>query len=590
MSNLYRHGRVLLIAGVLIVLFFTFWKLNVFPEDVNAEVIIPADVLRCLQGAHNQHVAPYNCFEGLRNFWDYREIFSTDFVNTAFVRKLWMFILSVMFNLCGYSIFTISLSSAFVSIAILFLTYALGKRLYSQEVGILAGIFLSTCTTYCMTVRASYGFTIIIVTALAVYYYLYRFLENYKRLYLIIAGVLLGIGSLDAPPQFFFIIITVILVMFFDYFKRYQNKVKGMAAALKDLAVILFVAAGVSLILTAIFAWYYNVTIFSVYHSVFQWAAQRLIGSAYTAATHKYVSAGFWESLVYALMFIKNTFFGMMTQQLDDYALQLPGVPMINALVSVFFVIGLITMFIKRSKPDRFMLVWVCLHLFIFMFLIKVETRYLVYFLPAICIISAYGLVWAVGKLPLGEYAHLQRQILYGLAILIVSVIGYREFFIVYKNNDANLRRFYNNSKIADFISKNSAPDGCVVVLGERLFSNRASIIFSLKYKPYKVIYLEGMLYDKAHAAGTSSITLEQIKEAMKDLETEAFKDNKKIFYVFSEHDIRYYPSSMVPSDLYSYVQMFKDILMFMHPGAVAVKILNYSNGDPTHSIFVVGK
>lgn len=587
-----KANKAILILIIIVLLFFVFWKINEFPQDVNGEVIMMVNALRCLEWAHNENSAPQICFQKLYNQWETQGVSARNYEEAAFVHKLWLLMLAVILHIFGYSIFSITLASCLLSAITIFFTYKLGKLLYSHETGILAAIFLGTGIAYNMVVRSGYGFIVIATISVAVYYYIARYLDSRRNSDLIIAGILLGIGSLDSPPQFFLIPIVAVVTLLLDFSQEKKSKLKMLSKNLKNITTLLIWALVTSLILTLLYAWCYKTTLYSIFESVYLWISQRLHGAQYT---HQYLSIGVIDSLKYAVIFIKNifvsmSFVGESIFGLDDYALMQEKIPMVTPLISLAFIFGLLSILRKRRKADGLILTWIGINFILFMFIIMVQTRYVVIFLPVICIVAAYGVSRIINRINLSRYPGVIRQVLYAICILFVSYVGYKDFFILYKNNDANLRRFYNNSKIADFILKNANPQDCLVILDETLFCNRDAIRFSMGYKPYQILYLEEVLYKKAQGSLKREISFKQSIEIIKNLESQALAANKTILYIFSEHDVDYYLPAMVPPERYSNVSQLKNTFLTLHPDSKPIEILRYSNGDQTHSIFVVKK
>lgn len=148
-----KQNFVIFASGIIIVLFFSFWQIHTFPQDVSGEVIIFTNSLRCLQWAHQNNQAPQECFKKGYSEWENRSLTDKNYEITALVLKWWSFFSSAFFNIFGYSILTIQLLCAAVGLVILFATYKLGKVFYSDEVGLIASIFLVTSAAYNIITR-----------------------------------------------------------------------------------------------------------------------------------------------------------------------------------------------------------------------------------------------------------------------------------------------------------------------------------------------------------------------------------------------------------------------------------------------------
>jgi hypothetical protein len=579
-----KQNFVIFASGIIIVLFFSFWQIHTFPQDVSGEVIIFTNSLRCLQWAHQNNQAPQECFKKGYSEWENRSLTDKNYEITALVLKWWSFFSSAFFNIFGYSILTIQLLCAAVGLVILFATYKLGKVFYSDEVGLIASIFLVTSAAYHIITRSALGFTTVEAVSIPTFYFLYKYLESERMRDLIIIAILLGIGSFEAPPQFFLSPAVVFLVMLFNVSVKKENIFRRFFVNIRDIGLVLLISIAISILLNSIFALYYKTSLTSVYEPIFFWIGRKVQGEHYT---HQYLSKSFFDSIRFAIIFIRNAFLGMSPMDLDDYGSQLEGLPMIRPIILVLFVMGLLFMPAAKKKANRLILTWLGVNFFVFMFIVKVQTRYVVSFLPAICIVSSLGLKALVDKIRLGRISTVLRMAIYLCVIVFVTQSGYKEFFINFKENNANLWRMHNTSKIADFVQKNSSPENCLVVLGERFFHDRNGVLFSLKYRPYQILYLEEVAFDISQQAKNENINLENIKGAITELEKN-MGSNTHIFFVFSEHKVDYYFPAMVSDSEYPYVQMFKEAFLKVYPQTEPQAILRYANGDPTHSIYII--
>lgn len=112
--------------------------------------------------------------------------------------SMWLTLISG--NLLGWNEFSVRLPSAVCAVLIVLMTYYIGRRLYDENTGFIAGLILATSLQFFVQAKLANLDMLFTLFLIASTYVLYRFFQNNSRMYLFLFWVLCGFGTLAKGP------------------------------------------------------------------------------------------------------------------------------------------------------------------------------------------------------------------------------------------------------------------------------------------------------------------------------------------------------------------------------------------------------
>ncbi|NMB87324.1 MAG: glycosyltransferase family 39 protein [Chloroflexi bacterium] len=174
------------------------------------------------------------------DFW-----IAVPFQTTGIVSPIYPLFLACIWSLCGYSLVFVRLIQVALSITVVFITYDLACRLFSNRVGILAGIMTAICPVLVMYVRPIMTETLFIPIIYLLIYISYFLATAPKWWHFLLFGIF---GSLACilrseaflliPMLLFYLLIVKIIAK--DHFKWYMYGIIAAATLLVLLPYSLF--------------------------------------------------------------------------------------------------------------------------------------------------------------------------------------------------------------------------------------------------------------------------------------------------------------------------------------------------------------
>jgi len=547
-----------LVGGIVL-----FWHLDQVPVDLDGEMALVAQSAYLVDQAKAQKVsfskliqesgqgAPMKKTYGVPTYHLYLQILGRSL-------PLWMFILSNFLKIFGSTKFAVCFASSLIGISIIFLTYFITRKMYSRNIGFLAAFLLCFSLYFLIDVRSGWGYHAIPgFFALIGVYLLYQAFSTDKKIYFYIYGFTWGIAWLNGYSPHLIIIATFILALI---------AIRKNLMFLKQgyfwltIAIAFFTCFILSIVYSYLFNLDSPIQSFQELnrHWLFRRGGEEVL----------FLSGSFFSNLITAF---KNIFIGMTYDKASHTSLIVPGVPVINIFISIFFIKGLISSLRRRDTKDILLLLWLGLVFINFTCFVVFQVRYIMIIAPAICIITAKSIVDSINSRQLLKW---RRRILILFVVFGIgfsSFYNYYNYFVVYAGNDAYLWRFVGNKEIAEYISTTSRPQECEVVFGHPVLVPAENFIFYTK-EMYPIRRWKDIHED------SSFIKVEEYERGV-------FAQGKKIiFYVFSmDNESNKAPGKRAWGD-YENMSFFRKV----HPNLKPSKIINYSSGLAAFEIFEV--
>ncbi len=277
-------------------------------------------------------------------------------------------------------VYSSQIIAIFFSCATIFMTYLIAKELFNKKVALVSAFLLAiTPVFFLYSIYALTEIPSTLFVLLAVYFYI-------KKKY-IYSGLFTGIAFLFRFPQGL-ILVPIALAMVADWFfeRKYPKNVKGKknhSLSFKDnilIKNILFYAIGFAIIMIPFLS-----LNFIAYNDYTSKATDAIFRPLILAAPHQgnifesvggdTLSARLYDIFYYMIMMLKNN---------------------ILFALSIF---GAIMLLMRYKEKVRILSFAFLIYLAYYSYIINKQERFMIAFLPIICILTAYSLFYIIEKL-----------------------------------------------------------------------------------------------------------------------------------------------------------------------------------------------
>ncbi|OGG99710.1 MAG: hypothetical protein A2600_07885 [Candidatus Lambdaproteobacteria bacterium RIFOXYD1_FULL_56_27] len=550
-------------------MFFLFWDIHNFPPLENGEAVLGLATELFYQ-AYRAHLdfGPY-----MIQRWSQMALGPNLPMHTAYLipdlyplQTLW---LGAAFWLFGANAFAIHFSAAVLSLAFLAVLYKTVARISGTQSALLATLFASQSLVLLLLGRTV--FTPTVFGALFGALTLGAFFRGYSQkrpVYFLWGGLAYGFALLNCYPSVF--VFPLILLVWLVWDSGSLTFLKG-----KYLWLGALLALGVFVLGSILFSAALTPNPWGNLIQTYAYYLDRGTDENPVAKG----AAFLWNNPLMSL----RVLFWSMPPYPAPFGTDMPNFTLVGAtqlqrVLLPFFLLGLGRAFVRRSSADKLWFTWFWVSWTVFAFLITYEIRYFVVVLPALYALCVEGMLLAAGWLE-QKWTALGRGrglwLLAGLVFGISSLMTYKNYYVDYRQDDANLWGAIHSEVLAQEVLKAGPPEQVLVVLGHSTLIPNAPLFF-LTHGEYRVHSWAGLLGAKEY----------QLSE-MRLWEQEQFdRGVQKILYLFSLDQA----GAKIPGKPANYGNDYDDLLRFaqLHPKLEPVRINYTSRGIPLQAVYVV--
>jgi len=317
---------------------------------------------------------------------------------------MYYYILALFINIFGRSILALRAASALIGSVTIFFVYLLGKELWDRRVGSVASFFLAVSHWHIIISRDVFRAILVPMVLAIVFYFLVKAFKTKKPIHFILSGIFIALGFYTYPGYQGIVFLFIFLLAYFLLFKR-----KYLLKNIKNIGLGF-------LSFVIVFA---PMLVFIIQNpgTYFGRSAGVSIFSAEVAEVFGGFFGALWNNIVKsALMF---NFSGDMNPRHN-----IPGIPMLDYIVGILFVIGLVYSVLRFYKI-RNLVSLSAIGVFLIPQLMSVEgiphgLRTLG-ILPFVMIIAALPIVYLFEKIKNLKW----KRIYLGIVLLIFVLITY---------------------------------------------------------------------------------------------------------------------------------------------------------------------
>lgn len=438
-----KTEKILFVMILLLGVFLRLWKLDSLPNGLDGDVMASA--------VNSRHIFNGTEFKVFQN----NQIIGKPVAYLFWSMPLGSFLIGIFTNLYRQIEYGTLFSSAFVGIISIPLIYLLAKRLAGIPVALLATFFFAVSPFHLVFSRI--GFTHITATVplvVSALYLLYKIAEtkDIKSFYL--CGIVWGVILFNSYPIAYVVApITIVYLVWTSRWRWLYSRefISGLAIAL-----ICY------LLLSVGFA-YINGSAdpFIVpKESYYQWITVRLNETRQNTTISKNILGGL------QMLFKKiapSYHFGVF--RIFNY-------PLFDFLIGFTFLVGLAVSIWRRNLADKLLVLWT-VTVFSLTSIINVpQERYMFALLPVPYILSAAVLI-PFFKAGLTGKPHLLRVFTLGSLVVFIAayiyLTGYRQYFVSYASNNANMIHGLGDGDVAMYLKNNFNSQNSMVITSMQL-------------------------------------------------------------------------------------------------------------------------
>ena len=263
----------------------------------------------------------------------------------------------------------------------------------------------------------------------------------------------------------------------------------------------------------------------------------------------------------------------------------LPGAPIIEPFVAVFFLAGLVIALRKWTLGDRLCLAWVGIGLALPTFFSWFQPRYTMLALPAIALLAARATPPTVTRLQRFVSTFWTRlpQLAWGVVLLGVTatlVSSAYSYFGKFASRDGYLLQSVGQAEVGQLVSRLARPEDALVVLGDKVLTNEKQLFFNTGGQHYPFMFwwddlLSGTLGGRGELAWSRLGSWEQ----------KVLKEKQKIFYVFGVGPYYYEQPGWNFYKQHDWSE-FKQL----HPKLDPIRTVYFKSGIPALEIYMVDR
>ncbi|HLN89904.1 MAG TPA: glycosyltransferase family 39 protein [Candidatus Binatia bacterium] len=286
------------------------------------------------------------------------------FVNNAFYPPLFDGATALSFNAFGVSLISARLVAVLFSVLSLGVVFELAYRLYGGKTALLSAVLLGIMPGYFWLSRMALLETMLLFFVTLTLFFFFCWLQNRKDRYLFLGGLVVGLGVLTKYQA---IVVGVVIVLSLLLLARGQLKRAFSRLSLLVVTAVLVVVPWVAIA--------YEVYASKIFD---QWLYALQVGNP-----EKSVYSGRYPAPIFYLIELVWPYSTIHPISIFLYAAGLAG-------------LGVLAW--RRSKEDKFVLIWFVSILVFFTFIENKEWRYVLPLFPALAISAAVLILFAHGK------------------------------------------------------------------------------------------------------------------------------------------------------------------------------------------------
>lgn len=561
--------NLLLLFLITYVFFVSFYKLNEFPKDFDAEAVNePGNGLIILSQAKEKSISAEEAIEKAYQEWKrpispqgrYLEVM-------AFSLPLSGSLFYIFWKLTNSPFSSIVYLNIFVGFLITLVTYLFARAMYGRNVAFWATLIFSGSLFFLIFTRTGkiyFGLTTLLSVSL-----LYSFFLAYKSKslrFLILTAIVAAFLWFNGWSPIFLLPLILFVFVLWSRKRTSFSKRQYLKAVI--------ITFGVFSILSLSYTLFFNASAHQVLYWMHRhWLFARGNAEGFASLSERIINFKvFWQTIFWGITWEENTSLSHLYQLI-------PGKPFIPPFISFFSVVGFAVLIRRRNLADQLCLVTLALPFLVFSSLTKFQPRYLFFVAPIIYIITAVGIQKSFELLP---RFFAKKTVTYSLKLIILvgMVLTFysasKDYFGFYIKNDGLIMRFHGQREAAEFIMKNGSPQNSQVVLGDETLVPYDNFFFYTQGRSYAVKYWTQFGFLQGGQVATA--------EEVEKWEEEILEKKEKIFYVFSSGPHFY----KMPGPIVWYPAGGRNAFEELHPALAPSEVIYYSSGTPALIIYQV--
>lgn len=363
-------------------------------------------------------------------------------------------IIFLFFALFGVSDNVVMFTSIFFSILLIFLTFLLGKELFSPKEGLFASLILILSPLFLLqSVASQNDMTSVFFVTLAIFLCI-RFVKTSKYLYFLFSMIALNFSFLAKYPD---ILIGVLILFIIVYNKKHIDMKK---------CIVIYIISSI-LIVVPFMVYNYN-----NHGNVLPYASQfyEERGEPYNAG---YIVPHVTN--IFSYIFINNDFFSnyIVNDDRREYLLWS------NQLFPIFFTIGLMGLILTETRSNKMMFIifalWFGIYIAFFSFFTLLELRYLLHILVPMSLIIAYSPTYLstvinsyLNETPkkIKENVKITKYVYKYTMFIVIFILVLSSYFLLpnYINNAIRSRGEWSYIKEAGLFVKENTPNNSLLI------------------------------------------------------------------------------------------------------------------------------
>jgi len=435
------NRRMEIILFILIMLFGIFlrlWKLDSLPNGLDGDVIASA--------SNSLHIFNKGDFRVFQN----NQIIGKPVAYLFWSMPLGSLLIGFFINLFKQIEYGALFSSAFVGIISIPLLYLFAKKITNIPTALLATFFFAVSPIHLVYSRSGFThITIIVPLVVSAIWLLYKLVatKNTKLFYL--CGIIWGLILFNSYP------IAYVVAPITIAYLIWTNRWKWLFS--REFIFGLLIALISFLLLSCGFAFLNGSSdpLIVLKESYYQWIAVRLNEVRQNTTISKNILSGL------------QMLFGKITPEYHFGVLRIFNYPLIDHFTGLTFIIGFIILILRRSRVDKLLILWIVFVFSITSVINIPQERYLFVLLPVFYIVSASIIVpffktGLISKLPSLRLSTLFLLLVF--LFLYAYNTEYKQYFVSYANNNANMTHGLGDGDVAEYLVNNLDPNTSLVV------------------------------------------------------------------------------------------------------------------------------
>lgn len=459
--------------------------------------------------------------------------------------------------------------SVFFGTLTIFLTYLLGRRLYSNKVGLLSALFLALLPWHIIMSRMGIKIILVPFFGTLIFYLLYAGMKDRKSILFLSSFFALGLGSLYTyPPAMIFIPVFII------YFLILRIKQRWPGLRTVFIGILLFLIS-----ILPIFVLSRNVDFLKSqsYHSIFN-TGNFNIGSFSDPGSY-------FAFLKNFILNLKASFSIVFSRGMGLFAPSMNHPLFLSKLFFPLFLFSLIYACYKHKDSDLIMLIWLCLSFVLPSLIVKdgIATRYLFVILPVPIILVARFLMDIL------DYSTDFKIPVLKISIVMISLltVGYSsKILITYykeapKNKDERIIHSFGSKEAAKFLFEDN------ISKDYKVFTDYRMVISS--YLKYYIAFFKGKreIFGDINKHFKKKLGPRDIKkEYFVNLEQGLLTEGNVIYYFLWSP--KTYGKELDHLGKRGIYRRFYNIFIEMHPEEKPVKEICYPDGSVAIEVFKI--